>query len=168
MAIPANAAVRESKRRATPRDWERINVLKALSAAEHSRRQFILNFAASRDTTLLVPGQKADAVKAAEESVANWLSQSGYERVSSEFFKYTVDARLWSTHVGGELDFPFAFMRGKVEASAKSSEDAAHNDPEGEMVLLGNETDPGDGETTPVASPQTQSPRGSLKGRSWM
>jgi hypothetical protein len=73
-----------------------------------------------------------------------------------------------SPAVGGELDFPFAFMRGKVEASAKSSEDAAHNDPEGEMVLLGNETDPGDGETTPVASPQTQSPRGSLKGRSWM
>lgn len=75
-----------------------MNVLKALTAAEHSRRQFILNFAASRDTQLLVPGKKADAVKAAEEWVALWLSQNGYQTVNNEFFKYTVDARLWSAH----------------------------------------------------------------------
>lgn len=98
MAVPANAAVRESRRKATAQEWERMNVLKALTAAEHSRRQFILNFAASRDTALLVPGHKADAVKAAEEWVAVWFSQSGYDRVDNEFFKYTVDARLWATH----------------------------------------------------------------------
>jgi hypothetical protein len=75
-----------------------MNVLKALTAAEHSRRQFILNFAASRDTQLLVPGKKADAVKAAEEWVAVWLSQNGYQAVNNDLFKYTVDARLWSAH----------------------------------------------------------------------
>jgi hypothetical protein len=79
-------------------DLERMNVLKALTAAEHSRRQFILNFAASRDTQLLVPGKKADAVKAAEEWVALWLSQNGYQTVNNELFKHTVDARLWSAH----------------------------------------------------------------------
>ena len=98
MARPANAAVREIRRRSTALDLERINVLKALTAAEHSRRQFILNFAASRDTQLLIPGKKSDAVKAAEEWVAVWLGQNGYQAVKNDFFKYTVDARLWSTH----------------------------------------------------------------------
>jgi hypothetical protein len=98
MARPANAAVRESRRRSTPLDVERMNVMKALTAAEYSRRQFILNFAASRDTQLLIPGQKSDAVKAAEEWVAVWLNQTGFDNVNNEFFKYTVDARLWIAH----------------------------------------------------------------------
>jgi len=98
MAAPANAAVRESRRRSTPLDLERMNVIKALTAAEYSRRQFILNFAASRDTRLLVPGQKSDAVKAAEEWVVTWLGQNGYQEVNSEFFRYKVDDRLWTTY----------------------------------------------------------------------
>lgn len=98
MARPANVAVRENRRRSTPLDLERINVMKALTAAEHSRRQFILNFAASKDTRLLIPGQKSSAVKAAEEWVAVWLNKTGLDNVNSEFFKYTVDARLWITH----------------------------------------------------------------------
>lgn len=100
MAKAANAAVRESRRRSNPLDLERMNIMKALTAAEYSRRQFILNFAASKDTTLLIPGQKSAAVKAAEDWVTNWLAQNGYDAsaVSSDFFKYTVDARLWSKH----------------------------------------------------------------------
>jgi hypothetical protein len=98
MANPANAAVREKRRNSTPQDLERLNVIKALTAAEHSRRQFVLNFAASRDTKLLVPGQKSGAVKAAEEWAAAWLSQNGHGAANHEFFKYTVDARLWATH----------------------------------------------------------------------
>ncbi|KAK4143936.1 uncharacterized protein C8A04DRAFT_11932 [Dichotomopilus funicola] len=117
MARPANAAVRESRRGSTSHDIERINVLKALTAAEHSRRQFILNFAASRDTQLSIPGKKSDIIKAAEEWVALWLSQNGFHVVNNEFFKYTVDARLWSAHVGDDLDFPFAFMRERFEPS---------------------------------------------------
>jgi hypothetical protein len=101
----ANAAVRERRRRSTPLDLERMNVQKALTAAEYSRRQFILNFAASRDTQLLVPGQKSDAVKAAEEWVALRLAQNGYQAVNNEFFKYSVDARLWSAH--GECPLQF-------------------------------------------------------------
>jgi hypothetical protein len=98
MAAPANAAVRENRRRSTPLDLERINVIKALTAAEYSRRQFILNFAATRNTNLLIPGQKSDAVKAAEEWVAAWLTQTDYDSEDQDFFRYSVDARLWSAH----------------------------------------------------------------------
>lgn len=82
-----------------------MNVIKALTAAEYSRRQFILNFAASRDTQLLIPGQKSDAIKVAEEWVAAWLSQSGFDNVNSEFFRYTVDSRLWTTHGTSHTSF---------------------------------------------------------------
>jgi hypothetical protein len=98
MNTPANTAVRESRRRVTPRELEQVEIIKALTAAEYSRRQFVLNLAATRDTKLLVPGQKARAVKAAEEWVAAWLSRSGHSVASSQLFKLTVDARLWSTH----------------------------------------------------------------------
>ncbi|KAK4107360.1 hypothetical protein N656DRAFT_698185, partial [Canariomyces notabilis] len=107
----ANAAVRERRRRSTPVDLERIDVLKALTAAEYSRRQFILNFAASRDTQLLVPGQKSAAVKAAEEWVATCFAQNDMATANNDYFKYMVDARLWATHVGNDVEFPFSFMR---------------------------------------------------------
>lgn len=116
-----------------------MNVLKALTAAEHSRRQFILNFAASRDTQLLVPGKKADAVKSAEEWVALWLSQNGYQTVNNEFFKYTVDARLWSAHVGGDIDFPFTFMREKVETSLSGTTEVEYKQPNSETSLVAHE-----------------------------
>ncbi|KXX73545.1 hypothetical protein MMYC01_210036 [Madurella mycetomatis] len=117
----ANVAIREKRRRSTPVDLERMEIIKALTAAEHSRRQFILNFAASRDTRLLIPGQKSNAVKAAEEWVADRFSRNTAASASSEYFKYMVDTRLWTTHVGVDLDFPFAFMRGKLEESLSSS-----------------------------------------------
>lgn len=98
MASPANAAVRENRRQTTPLELERMNVSKALTAAEHSRRQFILNFAATRNTQLLIPGRKSDAVKVAEEWAAVRLRQNGHPVVKDEFFRYTVDARLWETH----------------------------------------------------------------------
>ncbi len=111
MAAPANAAVRERRRRSTPLDLERMNVIKALTAAEYSRRQFILNFAASRDTRLLVPGQKSDAVKAAEEWVVAWLGQNGYQEVNSEFFRYKVDDRLWTTYGTSRRSLLYLFLR---------------------------------------------------------
>ncbi|KAK3299852.1 uncharacterized protein B0H64DRAFT_369176 [Chaetomium fimeti] len=150
MARPANAAVRENRRRTTLLDLERMNVLKALTAAEHSRRQFILNFAASRDTQLLVPGKKADAVKAAEEWVAVWLSQNGYQAVNNDLFKYTVDARLWSAHVGDDVDFPFAFMREKFEASLSDTSEVDCKPPISETSLVAHEIELGDGQTPPA------------------
>lgn len=72
--------------------------MKALTAAEHSRRQFILNYAASKDTSLLMPGKKSDVVKLSEQWVVGWLHQNNLNPVSSEFFKYTVDTHLWSTY----------------------------------------------------------------------
>ncbi|KAK4040956.1 hypothetical protein C8A01DRAFT_35012 [Parachaetomium inaequale] len=165
MARPANAAVREIRRRSTALDLERINVLKALTAAEHSRRQFILNFAASRDTQLLIPGKKSDAVKAAEEWVAIWLSQNGYLAVKNDFFKYTVDARLWSAHVGDDVDFPFAFMRGK-EPSLSDISEGEYKRPMSTASLVAHEIDVRDGEVLPVTapaestgSPEAHSPR---------
>jgi hypothetical protein len=98
MAVPANAAVRERRRKSTPAGLERVNVINALTAAEHSRRQFILNFAASRDTQLAIPGKKAAAVKAAEEWAAWQLNQNGHHAPGHDLFKYTVDVRLWSIH----------------------------------------------------------------------
>ncbi|KAK4129693.1 hypothetical protein N657DRAFT_91018 [Parathielavia appendiculata] len=155
MAAPANAAVRERRRRSTPLDLERMNVMKALTAAEHSRRQFILNFAASIDTQLLVPGQKSNAVKAAEEWVALQLAQDGYQAVNSDFFKYSVDVRLWSTHVGNDLEFPFAFMRGKGEAPSSDSSEADYKDVNSE-ALAGQENDIRKGEVISMAaSPQS-------------
>jgi len=153
-----------------------MNVLKALTAAEYSRRQFILNFAASRDTQLLIPGQKSDAVKAAEEWVAGWLSQNGYQNVNNEFFKYTVDARLWSTHgtflescllrsltptVGDDVEFPFAFMRGTPETSPSeiSSIEAEKMRPKSEAFLIGQDVDLRNGEMIPVAPAPAASPR---------
>ncbi|KAK3985062.1 hypothetical protein QBC44DRAFT_164457 [Cladorrhinum sp. PSN332] len=121
MSSAANASVRERRRRSSTMDLEQMNVIKALTAAEHSRRQFVLNFAASKQTRLLIPGQKADAVKAAEEWVAAWLGQNGLSPVSSEFFKYTVDAQLWSTHVGSEVDFPFSFMRANLDVVSSAT-----------------------------------------------
>ncbi|KAK3364664.1 hypothetical protein B0T25DRAFT_576878 [Lasiosphaeria hispida] len=113
--MAANAAVREQRRRSTPLDIEQMNIMKALTAAEYSRRQFVLNFAASRDTRLLIPGQKADAIKEAEEWAVVWLNKNGYETITNEFFKYTVDARLWATLVGTDVGFPFSFMRRAID-----------------------------------------------------
>ncbi|KAK4223981.1 hypothetical protein QBC38DRAFT_34295 [Podospora fimiseda] len=124
MTLAANASVRERRRRSSVMDLEQMNIMKALTAAEHSRRQFVLNFAASKQTHLLIPGQKADAVKAAEEWVAAWLAQNGLSPVSSEFFKYTVDAQLWSTHVGSEVQFPFTFMRANLNSAPSSTSTA--------------------------------------------
>lgn len=129
----ANTAVRERRRRSTQVDIEQMDIMKALTAAEYSRRQFVLNYAASRDTKLLVPGQKADTIKQAEEWVAQWMNQSGYSTIGNDCFKYTVDERLWTTlgnylppsippslphaspltnlPVGTDIPFPFAFMR---------------------------------------------------------
>lgn len=103
-------------------DLEQLNIMKALTAAEHSRRQFILNFAASKETNLLVPGQKAVAVKLAEESVTAWLNHNGLHPASSEFFKFTVDAQLWKQHVGDDVQFPFAFMQNSTDAILSSGE----------------------------------------------
>ncbi|KAK4096872.1 hypothetical protein N658DRAFT_332024 [Parathielavia hyrcaniae] len=160
MAAAANAAVRERSLRSTPVDLERMNVMKALTAAEHSRRQFILNFAASRDTQLLIPGQKSSAVKAAEEWVALRLAQEGYQAVKTDYFKYSVDARLWSTHVGNDLEFPFAFMRGKEEASSSDSSEADYKEPFGQ-ALKGQEADICKGE---VVVAMTASPPKSSQG----
>ncbi|KAL2270783.1 hypothetical protein VTJ83DRAFT_154 [Remersonia thermophila] len=110
MAIPANAAVRETRRRSTPLDVESVNVIKALTTAEYSRRQFILNFAASRNTQLLIPGRKSEAVKAAEQWAARHLHLNGHRALNNDFFKYLVDEYLWATHVGDDIPFPFAFM----------------------------------------------------------
>ncbi|KAK4160093.1 hypothetical protein QBC43DRAFT_293291 [Cladorrhinum sp. PSN259] len=121
MTSAANASVRERRRQSSHVDLEQINVMKALTAAEHSRRQFVLNFAASKQTHLLMPGKKADAVKAAEEWVAAWLGQNGLNPASSEFFKYKVDAQLWSTHVGSEVEFPFSFMRVNLDAAPSTT-----------------------------------------------
>lgn len=111
----ANKAVRERRRQSSAVEIEKMNVMKALTAAEYSRRQFVLNFAASKDIQLLVPGQKADVIKEAEEWAVRWLSENGYASASNDFFKYTVDARLWNTLVGGDIEFPFAFMRSSPE-----------------------------------------------------
>ena len=97
MTIPANAAIREQRRRSTTFDIEQMNVMKALTAAEYSRRQFVLNFAASKDTRLLIPGQKAEAIKEAEEWTVAYLNEHGFSAVANDLFKYTVDARLWTT-----------------------------------------------------------------------
>jgi hypothetical protein len=78
-------------------DIEQMNVMQALTAAEYSRRECVLNFAASKNTQLLVPRQKTDAIKGAEEWVVSCLYQNGYDTINNEFFKYTVDARLWTT-----------------------------------------------------------------------
>ncbi|KAL2192996.1 hypothetical protein P885DRAFT_64464 [Corynascus similis CBS 632.67] len=153
MTRPANAAVRETRRKSTPLELERMNVSKALTAAEHSRRQFILNFAASRDTQLLVPGKKSDAVKAAEEWVAVWLSQNGYQTVKNDIFKYTVDARLWATHVGEDIDFPFTFMRGRYEASLSDISEMDDKHPMSETSLIAKEIEVRDEETHPLTAP---------------
>ncbi|KAK1834390.1 hypothetical protein QBC39DRAFT_26289 [Podospora conica] len=118
---PSNAAVREKRRGSTTIDLEQMNVLKALTAAEYSRRQFVLNFAASRDTQLLVPGRKADAIKEAEEWAVAELSKEGSGTVANDLFKYTVDARLWAVFVGDTVDFPFGFMRRGTGHSSRSS-----------------------------------------------
>ena len=93
----ANTAVRERRRRSTQVDVEQMDIMRALAAAEYSRRQFVLNYAASRDTKLLVPGQKADTIKQAEEWVVQWMNQNGHGTIANDFFKYTVDERLWTT-----------------------------------------------------------------------
>jgi len=98
MAAPANAAVRERKQKSSPEDLGFVNYINALTAAEHSRRQFVLNYAATRDKQLIIPGKKSDAVKAAEEWAAWSLSQSGNHAPDHGLYKYTVDARLWTIH----------------------------------------------------------------------
>ncbi|GAB1309941.1 hypothetical protein MFIFM68171_00151 [Madurella fahalii] len=159
----ANVAVRERRRRSTPVDLERMEIMKALTAAEHSRRQFILNFAASRDTRLLIPGQKSNAVKAAEEWVADWFARNAMESANSEYFKYMVDARLWTAHVGDELDFPFAFMRGKPEESlsSSSSHETGPDRPKSEAFLVEQSIQKGGVDLSPpvavMALPRTSS-----------
>ncbi|KAK0732510.1 hypothetical protein B0T21DRAFT_384776 [Apiosordaria backusii] len=117
----ANMAVRERRRQSAPTDLEQLNIMKALTAAEHSRRQFILNYAASKDTSLLIPGKKSEVVKLAEQWVVGWLHQNNLNPVSSEFFKYTVDTHLWATYIGSAVEFPFTFMRGTVDDSTVTS-----------------------------------------------
>ncbi|KAK3900083.1 hypothetical protein C8A05DRAFT_45997 [Staphylotrichum tortipilum] len=164
MAAPANAAVRERRRRSTPLDLEHMNVIKALTAAEYSRRQFILNFAASKDTRLLVPGQKSEAVKAAEEWVVAWLGQNGCQEVNSEFFRYKVDERLWSTYVGSAIEFPFGFMSGESGASTSdiSSLEAEKIRPKSEAFPHGHGIELNDVVTismatsAPITSPRKQ------------
>ncbi len=175
MAAPANAAVRENRRRSTTLDLERVNVMKALTAAEYSRRQFILNFAASRDTQLLVPGQKSDAVKSAEEWVVAWLAKNGHHAVKTDFFKYTVDARLWAAHgrfrrpillrpltipVGDDVEFPFAFMHAGFGTSPSeiSSLEAEKIRPRSEAFISSHDIDLRYGETIPAAA-SAASPR---------
>ncbi|KAL2159351.1 hypothetical protein VTH06DRAFT_2354 [Thermothelomyces fergusii] len=153
MARPANAAVRETRRQSSPRELQSMDVSKALTAAEHSRRQFILNFAASRDTQLLIPGKKSDAVKAAEEWVAVWLRQNGYRDVKHDFFRYTVDARLWAAHVGDDIDFPFAFMRGRFEASVSDGSEADDKRPDSEPSLDAKDIEAGQGDVDSAATP---------------
>ncbi|KAK0631339.1 hypothetical protein B0T14DRAFT_392408, partial [Immersiella caudata] len=121
MTMPANAAIREQRRRSTHLDIEQMNVMKALTAAEYSRRQFVLNFAASKDTRLLIPGQKAEATKEAEEWAVAYLNRNGFSAVANDLFKYTVDARLWAALVGDETEFPFAFMRRGADGSSTST-----------------------------------------------
>ncbi|CCC06329.1 hypothetical protein SMACR_00544 [Sordaria macrospora] len=111
MTSAANMAVREKRRGASQQDIDQMEVRKAMTAAEYSRRQFVLNFAASKDIQLLIPGKKADAIKEAEEWTVVWLAQNQLTTVSNDFFKYTVDSRLWSKLVGDEIPFPFAFMK---------------------------------------------------------
>ncbi|KAL2125570.1 hypothetical protein VTJ04DRAFT_1935 [Mycothermus thermophilus] len=123
MAVPANAAVREARRRSTPSELERMNVAKALATAEYSRRQFILNFAASRNTELLIPGRKSEAIKAAEQWAARHLHQLGYQAPTNDLLKFTADERLWATHVGDDIPFPFAFMRPQTSFPDETSSD---------------------------------------------
>ncbi|KAK4151626.1 hypothetical protein C8A00DRAFT_16990 [Chaetomidium leptoderma] len=164
MAVPANAAVRENRRLSTPCDLQRFSVIKALAAAEYSRRQFILNFSASRDTQLLVPGKKSDAVKAAEKGVALWFGQNGHHTVDAEFFRYKVDKRLWLIHVGDEPEFPFTFMRGKFAPPphAAPPSDISSLD-KSAAFTPGQEIDLRDGEilplTDPAGSPKVQASR---------
>ncbi|KAK0669119.1 hypothetical protein QBC41DRAFT_365040 [Cercophora samala] len=117
----ANTAVRERRRQSAPTDLEQLNIMKALTAAEHSRRQFILNYASSKDTSLLIPGKKSEVVKLAEQWVVGWLHQNNLNPVSSEFFKYTVDTHLWATYIGNAVEFPFTFMRSTTEDSTATS-----------------------------------------------
>ncbi|KAK4210641.1 hypothetical protein QBC37DRAFT_258898, partial [Rhypophila decipiens] len=107
----SNTSVRERRRRSHPLAIEQMDILKALTAAEYSRRQFILNYASIIDTKLLVPGKKADIIKGAEEFVVKWMNQNGYGTISNDHFKFAVDERLWEDLVGADLPFPFAFMR---------------------------------------------------------
>ncbi|EAA36336.1 hypothetical protein GE21DRAFT_2405 [Neurospora crassa] len=111
MTSAANMAVREKRRGTSQQDIDQMEVRKALTAAEYSRRQFVLNFAASKDIQLLIPGKKAQAIKEAEEWTVIWLAQNQLTTVSNDFFKYTVDLRLWCKLVGDEIPFPFAFMK---------------------------------------------------------
>ncbi|KAK3392796.1 hypothetical protein B0H63DRAFT_1817 [Podospora didyma] len=140
MTTPANAAVRERRRRSTPLDMEQMNIMKALTAAEYSRRQFVLNFAASKNTQLLIPGQKADAIKVAEEAVVIRLGQNGFDAVTNEFFKYTVDVQLWTALVGEDVEFPFSFMRRGVEGSRSVADSSYESDatkrPKSEAFLV--------------------------------
>ncbi|KAK4171727.1 hypothetical protein QBC36DRAFT_224243 [Triangularia setosa] len=110
----ANMAVRERRHQSGPTDLEQVNIMKALTAAEHSRRQFVLlNYAASKDTSLLTPGKKSEVVKLAEQWVVGWLHQNNLNPISSEYFKYTVDTHLWATYIGNAVEFPFTFMRSR-------------------------------------------------------
>lgn len=116
MSHPANAAIREQRRRSSAFDIEQMEVMRAITAAEYSRRQFVLNFAASKDTQLLVPGRKAEVIKEAEEWAVRYLGQNGYGAVANDLFKYTVDARLWNT-----LGTILLFVSGAFSSSAYQS-----------------------------------------------
>ncbi|KAJ4287903.1 hypothetical protein N0V88_007523 [Collariella sp. IMI 366227] len=152
MSLPANAAVRERRRKSSPRQLARINVIQALTAAEYSRRQFILNFAASRHFELLLPGRKADAVKAAEEWVSASFAKEGYHHVDAEFYKYTVDSQLWSTYVGDEVDFPFSFMQERADISIDTKRKS-------EAFSTTEEIDVRDGEIFDLTKSSTSSSR---------
>lgn len=128
-------AVREKRRGASQQDIDQMEVRKAMTAAEYSRRQFVLNFAASKDIQLLIPGKKADAIKEAEEWTVVWLAQHQLTTVSNDFFKYTVDSRLWSKLVGDDIPFPFTFMKCPNNPSDGENRSRAPT-PKGEAFLI--------------------------------
>ncbi|KAM7215140.1 hypothetical protein V8F06_009458 [Rhypophila decipiens] len=130
----SNTSVRERRRRSHPLAIEQMDILKALTAAEYSRRQFILNYASIIDTKLLVPGKKADIIKAAEEFVVKWMNQNGYGAISNNHFKFAVDERLWEDLVGADVPFPFAFMRTGIPDVVVSPEGTTATIEEEEIV----------------------------------
>lgn len=155
--IASNTSVRERRRRSNPHTIEQMDILRAITAAEYSRRQFVLNFAASRDTKLLVPGKKADVIKQAEEWVAQWMNANGYGIITHDHFKYTVDERLWYDLVGADLAFPFSFMRAGTPGVVVSPESTIEEHPQEQGPF--HEVTKADGMTTTTTTTRKRRPK---------